>query len=195
MSARELRRAGTASQAPTRHRNQKRVSPAVGRRGRAVRPGGGHPAPAAPGRRGVVGPSPASASPISTATTASGSPCPPAAVPRPGGPPRPGLVPGRGPGVLRPAPRCALYNDTVDVRAHPVPRRWRRRPRAGAVHPGGRPPRPSHRDRRLAGGGARRPPHDARPARAAGITGPDVGGCNGTVHWSGGRAGRSPSTP
>ena len=60
--------------------------------------------------------------------------------------------------------RCALYNDTVDVRPHPVHEEGVVDRRPGALRPGGRPPRPPGRDLRLAGRGARRPPDAARPA-------------------------------
>jgi len=122
------RRAGDGQPGPTRHRNQNGYLLRWDAEGVLFDPARAPSASCSwPAWRRR--PSPASASPISTATTASGSRCPPAAVPRPGGPPPSGSGTRPGPGVLRPAPALRPLQRHRRRPGPSRPRRWRRRPR------------------------------------------------------------------
>src|SRR5205814_262439 len=76
---------------------------ALGRRGGPVRSRRGHPAPAAPGRGGVVGDHPHLRHPLPRRPLPRPPRDPPATVPRPGRPPCRRPVPRGRPGALRPA--------------------------------------------------------------------------------------------
>ena len=166
MSARELVVLGTASQVPTRYRNHNGYLLRWDDEGILFDPGEGTQRQMMLAGVAVVGRSPASASPTSTATTASGCP---------GVLQRMSLdqVPHPSASTTRPrarssssgCARCALYDDTVDVRP-PSRRRTRGRSTPGPepFAPRGGPPRPPGRDLRLAARGAGRPPDAARAA-------------------------------